>query len=41
VLHTQNAGIKLKLKIGAMVEKDEIVKVENQETKARGAPVEV
>ena len=33
VLHTQNAGKKFKLKIGAMAEKDEIVKVENQETR--------
>jgi hypothetical protein len=39
VLHTQNAGIKFKLKIGAMAEKDEIVKVENRETKARSEPV--
>ena len=35
VLHTQNAGKKFKLKIGAMAEKDEIVKVENQETRNR------
>ena len=41
VLRTQNAGKEFKFKIGAMAEKDEIVKVENWETKARGAPVEV
>ena len=39
VLHTQNAGKKFKLKIGAMAKKDEIGKEENWETKARGEPV--
>ena len=41
VLRTQNAGKEFKFKIGAMAEKDEIVKLENRKTKARDTLFEV